>query len=92
MRPRKSIEEQASAKFVSKPTTRPSPPTFPDPIPENGPDVMSSTSRLPEQEVDFCELEDGTLVEMIEDPDDPANSLFAVFRNGTVEIAPSVRV
>ena len=26
-----------------------------------------SESRLPEQEVDFAELDDGTLVEMIED-------------------------
>jgi hypothetical protein len=50
----------------------------------------SSASRLPKNEVDFAELVDGTLVEMIEDPDNPANSLFAVYKNGTVQIVPSV--
>jgi energy-coupling factor transporter ATP-binding protein EcfA2 len=90
MRPEKSIEEHAPAKSVNKPTTRPSPPTLPDPIPENGPDVMSSTSRLPEQEVDFSELADGTLVEMIEDPNNPAKSLFAIYKNGAVQIAATV--
>ncbi len=90
MRSRKSIEEHPSAKSVNKPNTRPTPTTDPDPLPDNGTGGASSASRLPEQEVDFAELEDGTLIEMIEDPDNPVNSLFAVFRNGTVQIAPSV--
>jgi hypothetical protein len=50
----------------------------------------SSASRLPEKKVDFAELLDGTLVEMIEDPDNPANSLFAVYKNGAVRIEPRV--
>ena len=50
----------------------------------------SYASRWPENKVDFAELVDGTLVEMIEDPDNPANSLFAVYKNGAVRIAPRV--
>jgi hypothetical protein len=89
--PEKSIEEQAPAKSVNKPNTRPSPPTFPDPIPENSSDEVSTTSRLPEQEVDFAELEDGTLVEMIEDPANPTRSLLAVYKNGIVECVEKFR-
>jgi len=90
MHPEKSIEKQAPAKSVNKPNILPSPPTFPDPIPENGSGEVSSASRLPEQEVDFAELEDGTLVEMVEDPNDRAKSLFAVYKNGTVQYAVNV--
>jgi len=45
---------------------------------------------LPQQEIDFAELDDGTLVEMIEDPSNPANSLFAVYKNGIVQYAATV--
>jgi hypothetical protein len=90
MRSRKSIEKHAPAKSVKKPNGHPSPTTDPDPIPDNGTGVASSANRLPEHEVDFAELEDGTLVEMIEDPNDAANSLFAIYKNGTVQIAPTV--
>jgi hypothetical protein len=90
MHPRKSVEKHAPANFVSKPNTRHSAAAFPDPIPENGSDEVSSTGRLPEQEVDFAELEDGTLVEMVEDPNEPAKSLFVVYKNGTMEYAASV--
>jgi hypothetical protein len=91
MRPRKSNEKHASAKLVNKSNTPPSSSTFPDPIPEQGPDVVSSASSLPEHEVDFAELEDGTLVEMIEDPADPTKSLLAVYKNGTVQYAEKWR-
>jgi len=36
-------------------------------------------------EVDFAELEDGTLLEMIEDPHDATKSIFATWKNGQVE-------
>jgi hypothetical protein len=35
-------------------------------------------------ETDFAELEDGSLVEMIEDPDNPSRTSFAVFNNAEV--------
>ena len=38
-------------------------------------------------EVDFRELADGTLVETIEDPNDPSNSLLAIFEDGKVRYA-----
>ena len=41
-------------------------------------------------EVDFAELSDGALVEMIEDPADATKTLFAVYRNQSVDYAPSV--
>jgi len=45
---------------------------------------------VPHREVDFAELEDGTLVEMIEDPNNSANSLFAIYSNRTVHYAATV--
>jgi hypothetical protein len=38
----------------------------------------------PVVEIDFAELTDGSLVEMIEDPANPAKSLLAVYNNGAV--------
>jgi len=56
-------------------------------VPANDSAAAPSESRLPEHEVDFAELEDGTLLEMIEDPNNPAKSLFAVYKNGGVHYA-----
>jgi hypothetical protein len=42
-------------------------------------------------ETDFAELRDGTLVEMIEDPANPANSLLAVYQNGRVRYTKKVQ-
>jgi hypothetical protein len=50
----------------------------------------SSEKPLPEYEADFAELEDGTLVEMIEDPNNAVNSLFAVYKIGTAQYAARV--
>ena len=46
---------------------------------------------MPEHEVDFAELDDGTLVDMIEDPNNPENSLFAIYTNRTVQYAATVK-
>jgi hypothetical protein len=59
-------------------------------VPANDSAAALSESRLPEQEVDFAELEDGTLVEMIEDPNNAAKSLFAVYKNSEVHYAAAV--
>ena len=61
--------------------------TLPDSYSANGP---TAGSAVPKLEIDFAALGKGTLVEMIEDPDNAANSLFAVYRNGVVRYLPEV--
>jgi hypothetical protein len=53
-------------------------------------DVMEQTYILPLEPphnvvTDFAELDDGTLVELVEDPADANNTLFAVWKGGKVE-------
>ena len=45
----------------------------------------SPQEHLPETEIDFAELEDGSLAEIIEDPANPTKSLLAVYKDGTVQ-------
>ena len=68
----------------------PSPSTRKNLVPVDDSTAAPSESHLPEHEVDFAELDDGTLVEMIEDPNNAANSIFAIYKNGTVQYAPTV--
>jgi hypothetical protein len=89
IRSRKAIVEPAPADFADKSKTCTSS-YFPDSVPANGPAVVPTESPLPRHEVDFVELKDGTLIEMIEDPSNPSNSRFAVYRNGIVEYAAKV--
>lgn len=58
--------------------------SMPGPIPESDSQADSSPHHLPEREIEFAELQDGSLAEMIEDPINPAKSLLAVYANGTV--------
>ena len=46
--------------------------------------MKSNHRRKLVAEINFAELPDGSLVEMIEDPANPAKSLLAVYKNGTV--------
>ncbi len=50
-------------------------------------DSQDGISNAPEsvKEVDFASLEDGSLVELIEDPENPNRTLFAVWRDGEVQ-------
>lgn len=66
------------------------PSSLTNPVPADDSTAAPSESRLPEQEVDFAELDDGTLVEMIEDANDAAKSLFAVYKSGSVHYAAAV--
>jgi hypothetical protein len=50
-----------------------------------------SSSALPTREVDFEQLPDGRLAEIIEDPDDPKRSLLAVGRDDSYELVKSVQ-
>jgi len=91
MHSRESNRNDASANFVNKSKTRPSSTTPPDSLPANDPAVVPTGSLVPEHEVDFAELDDGTLVDMIEDPNNPENSLFAIYTNRTVQYAATVK-
>jgi hypothetical protein len=42
------------------------------------------------RETDFAILDDGSLVEMIADPDDPSRTRFAIFKDGNVQYAREV--
>jgi hypothetical protein len=57
------------------------------PIPVDNSKTDSSRGRLPEVEIDFAELQDGSLVEMIEDPSNPTKSLLAVYKDGIAHYA-----
>ena len=85
---RQLSEHFAFAHSVTDPKTCPASPVS-DPRPRNGPLVPFEAS-LPKDEIDFTELEDGTLVEAIEDPNNSASSTFAVFSRGTVQFAGKV--
>ena len=90
MHSRKSNRNDASTNFVDNRKPRASSVIPSDAIPTNGPAIVPTTSPLPEHEVDFAELDDGTLIETIEDPNDAAKSLFAVYKNGIVQYAAKV--
>ena len=48
--------------------------------------------QKPVVEIDFAELSDGSLVEMIEDPADATKTLFAVYRNQSADIPRASRI
>jgi hypothetical protein len=56
---------------------------------ENNP--PAALGSAPIIETDFAELEDGCLAEMIENPKDPADTLFVVYKNGTISYATTVQ-
>jgi hypothetical protein len=87
---RQSSEDPALGNCVNKSKTCPSSSACPDPVPTNGPAGVPSRRSVPEEEIDFAELEGKTLVEAIEDPNNAASSLFAVYKNGTVQYAVTV--
>ena len=88
-----SSPETSTQPISSRPSTEhaplpdPDPSSVSEPIPRNGQVVVPFESSLPKHEIDFADLADGTLVEAIEDPNDPATSTFVVFSNGTVQFA-----
>lgn len=45
----------------------------------------------PIADTDFAQLEDGSLIEMIEDPQNSSRTLFAIFKNGEVRMAHQVK-
>jgi hypothetical protein len=57
----------------------------------SGSEMASPRDHLPETEIDFAELADGSLAEMIADPADPTKSLLAVYKDGAVEYTNKLR-
>ncbi len=55
--------------------------------PRSSADDATSQKLKRTVEVDFAELEDGTLLEMIENPQDATKSLLAIWNNGQVRYA-----
>src|ERR1700746_2698654 len=87
MRSSKSNRNDASTNFVNNRKTPASSAILPDATPTNVSAIVSTTSPFPEHEVDFAELDNGTLIETIEDPNDAAKSLLAIYKNGLVQYA-----
>src|ERR1700719_1976868 len=85
MRPRKSNGKLESANSLEKNNARL--PTAGSSVPISASDSKTDSPRdhLPEMEIDFAELEDGSLAEIIEDPTIPTKSLLAVYKDGTVQ-------
>lgn len=90
MRTRKFSAKPALAKSVTEKNARPSPSIHPDPIPTSRKERGSPENCLPEVQIDFAELENGSLVEIVEDPTDPSHTLFAIFNRGRIRLAERV--
>lgn len=85
---RKSSE--VAANLQGENDIRPSTPAYSFPIPASD-SRTPSQDHLPILEIDFAELEDGSLAEMVEDPADPGKSKLAVYTKGTVQCADKWR-
>ena len=83
--PRKSNGKLEPANSVEKDNAHLSTSAHSGPIPASGSETDSPRDHLPEMEIDFAELEDGSLAEMMEDPVIPTKSLLAVYKGGTVQ-------
>lgn len=52
--------------------------------------TSSHEGQLPEREIDFAQLDDGSIVEIIEDPVNPNRTKLAIFKGGRIRIADRV--
>jgi hypothetical protein len=90
MRTRKFSAKPAVAKSVTKKKARPSPSIVPGSIPTIRKELRSPEICLPEVETNFAELENGSLVEIVEDPADPNHTLLAIFKRGRIRLAERI--
>lgn len=91
MRSRKSSTKSTLANSVTQKNVRPSPSIRPGPCSKNRKGPAPPENSLPELPIDFAELEDGSLVEVIEDPADPNHTLFAICKRGRIRLAERVQ-
>jgi hypothetical protein len=92
MRSRKSSTKPALANSVTQKNVCPSPSIPPGPFSNKSrKGAAPPENSLPEVPIDFAELEDGSLVEVIEDPADPNHALFAICKRGRIRLAERVQ-
>src|SRR6202040_2445667 len=80
----------ALTKSVTEKNARPSHPIHPGRIHTSRKEPKSPENCLPEVQIDFAELEDGSLAEIVEDPTDPNHTLFAIFNRRRIRLAGRV--
>jgi hypothetical protein len=90
MHSRNSSSKPALAKSVTKKNARRSPSIHSGPIPTIRKELGSAQDFLPERQIDFAELEDGSLAEVIEDSADPTRAQLAIFKRGRIRLADRV--
>lgn len=90
MRSRKFSAKPVLAKSVTEKNAGPSSSILSDPIPTSRKEHVSPEICLPEVQIDFAELENGSLVEVVEDLSDPNHTLFAVFKRGRIRLVGRV--
>src|ERR1700732_4701715 len=89
MRSKKFDAKPAPSQSVTKKNTRPSP-ILSSPLPKSHKELVLPKDRLPEVQIDFAELEDGSLAEVIEDPADPNQTLLAISKRARIRLAGRV--
>ncbi len=90
MSTRKSSAKHAVTKSVTEENACSAPSILPDPIPTVDKKPESPENRAPEVQIDFGELENGSLLETVENPADPNRTLLAIFDGGPVRLAGDV--
>ena len=91
MRSRKFSSKPAPTYSVTKKNACPSPSIHPGPFSKNRKGAAPPENSMPEVAIDFAELEDGSLVEVIEDPADPNHALFAIFKRGRIRLTERIQ-
>ncbi len=83
--------KHASVRSVAEKHAQPSPAVHPGPISTRPRDLRSAENCFLVEQVDFAELENGSLLEIIEAPTDPNQTLFAVSRRGRIRLVEEVK-
>jgi hypothetical protein len=91
MRSRKFSSKPAPTYSVTKKNASPSPSIHAGPFSTKRKEVVPPENSMPEVPIDFAELEDGSLVEVVEDPADPNHALFAICKRGRIRRAPRIQ-
>ena len=91
MRSQKFSAKPELAKSVTEKNARSAPSIHPDPISAGRVKLRSPGNCLPVVQIDFTELENGSLVEIIEAPADPNHTVLAISRRGRIRLAAQVK-
>jgi hypothetical protein len=91
MHTRKLSGKPSPAKSVAGKKARPSSSIYSGSIPTSRKELSTPEICLPEVQIDFAELENVSLVEIIEDPTDPHKTSFAICKHGRIRLAARVK-